>query len=26
LARYFAVGNFEYFDQEELISTGGGSY
>jgi hypothetical protein len=24
--RYFAVGNFEYFDEEELISTGGGSY
>jgi len=24
--RYFAVGNFEYFDQEELVGTGGGSY
>ena len=24
--RYFAVGNFEYFDQEELIATGGGAY
>ena len=24
--RYFAVGNFEYFDEEELIATGGGSY
>jgi hypothetical protein len=25
-ARYFAVGNFEYFGKEELISTGGGGY
>jgi hypothetical protein len=25
-ARYFAVGNFEYFDEEEMVATGGGSY
>jgi len=25
-ARYFAVGNFEYFGKDELISTGGGGY
>jgi hypothetical protein len=25
-ARYFAVGNFEYFDEEEMMATGGGSY
>jgi hypothetical protein len=24
--RYFAVGNFEYFDEEEMVATGGGSY
>lgn len=24
--RYFAVGNFEYFDADELIATGGGGY
>jgi len=24
--RMFAVGNFEYFDEEELVATGGGSY
>ena len=24
--RYFAVGNFEYFDEEEMMATGGGSY
>ena len=25
-ARYFAVGNFEYFSEDEMVSTGGGSY
>jgi hypothetical protein len=24
--RYFAIGNFEYFSEDELISTGGGGY
>ena len=24
--RMFAVGNFEYFDADELIATGGGGY
>ena len=25
-ARYFCIGNFEYFSEDELISTGGGGY
>ena len=25
-ARYFAIGNFEYIDEDELMPTGGGSY
>ena len=24
--RMFAVGNFEYFSEEEMVATGGGSY
>jgi hypothetical protein len=26
LARYFSIGNFEYFSEDELIATGGGGY
>ena len=26
VCRYFCIGNFEYFSEDELISTGGGGY